>query len=150
MKFARQYCLQRYKVPDRHKFSGKLLDKAYESTEKVVAPILAVAKKYGATIASDEPAMNLLCLTDSDIHWQGTGKVYHVMLKTENLLETMSVEYDFIPNAMLDAICTKWMQRWTDLHNPLHGTGYCLDPQFHSRDHSACAEEPRDLFLMCD
>jgi hypothetical protein len=53
MKFARQYPLQSYKVPNRHKFSGELLDKAYESTEKLVAPILAVGKKYGATIASD-------------------------------------------------------------------------------------------------
>ena len=32
-------------------FSGELLDNAYESTEKLVAPILAVTKKYGATIA---------------------------------------------------------------------------------------------------
>ena len=53
MKFARQYPVQSYKVPNRHKFSGDLLDKAYESTEKLVAPILAVGKKYGATIASD-------------------------------------------------------------------------------------------------
>ena len=35
------------------KFSWKLLDKAYGSTEKLVTPILAVAKKYGASIASD-------------------------------------------------------------------------------------------------
>ena len=53
MKFARQNPLQSYKVPHRHKFSGELLDKAYESTKKLVAPILAVPKKYGATIASD-------------------------------------------------------------------------------------------------
>ena len=53
MKFARQNPLQSYKVPHSHKFSGKLLDKSYESTEKLVAPILAVAKKYGATIVSD-------------------------------------------------------------------------------------------------
>ena len=51
MKFARQNPLQSYKVPHRLKFSGELLDNAYESTEKLVAPILAVAKKYGATIA---------------------------------------------------------------------------------------------------
>ena len=45
MKFARQNPLQSYKVPHSHKFSGELLDKAYESTEKLVAPILAVQKK---------------------------------------------------------------------------------------------------------
>ena len=76
MKFARQYPVQSYKVPNRHKFSGELLDKAYESTEKLVAPILAVGKKYGATIASDgwsdqhrRPILNwseLVC--DAD-HW---------------------------------------------------------------------------------
>ena len=40
-----------YKVAHRVKFSGELLDNAYESTEKLVAPILAVATKCGATIA---------------------------------------------------------------------------------------------------
>ena len=94
------------------------------------------------------PAMNLLRLADSDI--PGTGKVYHEMFKTEKLLETMSVEYDFIPKATRDAISAKWLQRWTDLHNPLHGAGYCLDPEFHSHDHSACAEAMKDLFFMCD
>ena len=94
------------------------------------------------------PAMNLLRLADSNI--PGTGKVYHEMFKTEKLLETMSVEYDFIPKATRDAVRAKWMQRWTDLQNPLHGAGYCLDPEFHSHDHSACAEALKDLFLMCD
>ena len=51
MKFARQNQLQSYKVPHRLKFTGELLDNAYESTEKLIAPILAVATKYGATIA---------------------------------------------------------------------------------------------------
>ena len=51
MKFARQNPLQSYKVPPRLKFLGELLDNAYESTEKLVAPILAVKPKYGATIA---------------------------------------------------------------------------------------------------
>ena len=45
IKFTRQYSLQ---VPDWHKFSGDFLDKVYESTGKLVAPILAVAKQYGA------------------------------------------------------------------------------------------------------
>jgi hypothetical protein len=70
MKFARQHPLQSYKVPDRHKFSGEVLDKAYESTEKLVAPILAVGKKYGATIASDgwsdqhrRPILNFMAST---------------------------------------------------------------------------------------
>ena len=51
MKFARQNLLQSYKVPHRLKFSGELLNNAYESTEKLVALILAVKTKYGATIA---------------------------------------------------------------------------------------------------
>ena len=51
MKFARENPLQSHKVPHRLKFSGELLDNVYESTEKLAAPILAVATKYGATIA---------------------------------------------------------------------------------------------------
>ena len=44
MKFARQNPLQSYKVPPRLKFSGELLDNAYESAEKLVAPILDAPK----------------------------------------------------------------------------------------------------------
>ena len=40
--------------------------------------------------------------------------------------------------------------RWTDLHSQLHGAGYCPDPEFHSHDHSSCAEALCDLFCMCD
>ena len=58
--------------------------------------------------------------------------------------------FKFIPKAMQDTICAKWMLCWTDLHNPLHGVWYCLDPEFHSHEHSACAEPLKDLFLMCD
>ena len=46
MQFARQDTLPSYKVPDWHNFSWELL-------EKLVAPLLAVAKKFGASIASD-------------------------------------------------------------------------------------------------
>ena len=45
MNFTRLNLLQSYKVPHRLKFSGEYLDNAYESTEKLVALILAVAKK---------------------------------------------------------------------------------------------------------
>jgi hypothetical protein len=49
IKFAEQNPLQSYKVPHRLKLPGEfeapLLDNAYESTEKLVAPVLAVAKK---------------------------------------------------------------------------------------------------------
>jgi hypothetical protein len=41
------------------------------------------------------------------------------------------------------------MARWTD-HNPLHGAGYCLDPEFHAADHVACPEASTDFFTMCD
>ena len=53
MRFTRKNPHRSYEEPHCLKFSGELLDKAYESTEKLVAPILAVAKTYGATIASD-------------------------------------------------------------------------------------------------
>ena len=42
----------------------------------------------------------------------------------------------------------KWMARWTDLHNPLNGAGYCLDPDIHPYDHTKCPEELTDT--MCD
>ena len=44
----------------------------------------------------------------------------------------------------------KWMAQWTDLHNLLHGTGYCLDPEFHAYDNTTCPEELTDLYTMCD
>ena len=82
----------------------------------------------------------------------GTGKVCHEMFKASKLLESMSksAEYGYIPKATHDAISAKWLQRWTDLHYPLHVAGYCLDPEFHSHDHSLCAEALCDLFCMCD
>ncbi len=57
IKFAKQNPLRSYNVPHCVKFSGELLDQAYASTEKLVAPVLAVAKNmeqqshwmYGAT-----------------------------------------------------------------------------------------------------
>ena len=60
---SRQYPLQSYKVPDLRlintNFLLKLPGKAYESSEKLVSPILAVAKKYVAT-------WQLLATTASD------------------------------------------------------------------------------------
>ena len=70
MTFRQQNPLQPYKVLLRRKLSGDLLDKAYESTEHGVLPILAEAKKYGATIASDgwndvhrRPILNIMLVT---------------------------------------------------------------------------------------
>ena len=53
MRFAKQNPFQSYKAPSRKRLSGELLDQAYKSTEQLVAPILAIAKKFGATIPSD-------------------------------------------------------------------------------------------------
>jgi hypothetical protein len=36
------------------------------------------------------------------------------------------------------------------LHSPLHGAGYCLDPEFNTHNHSSCPEALADLFAMCD
>jgi hypothetical protein len=62
----------------------------------------------------------------------------------------MSVEYDLNPKATHDAISTTWLQRWIDLHNPLHNAGYCLDLVFHSHDHLACAEALKYFYDMCN
>ena len=42
------------------------------------------------------------------------------------------------------------MAQWTDLHNPLHGAGYCLNPDIHAYDHTTCPEALTDLYTMCD
>ena len=53
MRFAKQNPFQSYKASSRKRLYGKLLDQAYKSTEQLVAPILAIAKQFGATIRSD-------------------------------------------------------------------------------------------------
>jgi hypothetical protein len=107
-------------------------------------------KKAKALVELSAPAMNLLRLADSDI--PATGKVYHEMFKTGKLLESMlaSDVYSFIPRSVHNDIHAKWLQRWTDLHSPLHGAGYCLDPEYNKHDHSSCPEALQDLFEMCD
>ena len=60
MKFTRQNPLQSYKVPHWLKFSGELLDNAYEFTEKLVAPIFVVATKYGALIACSRCLLGIM------------------------------------------------------------------------------------------
>ncbi len=76
------------------------------------------------------------------------GKVYHENFKLGKLLQSMtdSPEFDFIPSTVRNEIQSKWMSRWEDLHNPLHGAGYCLDPEFHGHGHSACPEALADFF----
>ena len=66
IKFSKQNLVQPYKAQNRQKLeylSGELLDRAYASTEKIVAPTITAAAKYGATIdgatlASSGPAPN--------------------------------------------------------------------------------------------
>ena len=43
-----------------------------------------------------------------------------------------------MPRAAHKEIHAKWLQRWMDLQNLLHGDGYWLHMEFH--DHSSCAE----------
>ena len=107
-------------------------------------------RKSKALVELCGPIMNLLRMADSDI--PGTGKVYHENFKLGKILESMtdSAEFDFIPITVRSEIQSKWMSRWTDLHNPLHGAGYCLDPEFHSHDHAGCPEALTDFFIMCD
>ena len=104
-------------------------------------------RKSKALVELCGPIMNLLRMADSDI--PGTGKVYHENFKLGKILESMtdSAEFDFIPITVRSEIQSKWMSRWTDLHNPLHGAGYCLDPEFHSHDHAGCPEALTDFFM---
>ena len=85
------------------------------------------------------PIMNLVRMAYSDI--SGSGKVNHENFKLGKILQSMTdpPEFDFIPRdvrVISTNIQLKWMVRWTDLHNPLHGAGYCLDPEFHAYDHT--------------
>jgi len=107
-------------------------------------------RKSKALVELCGPIMNLLRMADSDIPC--TGKVYHENFKLGKILQSMtdSSEFDFIPRTVCTDIQSKWLARWTDLHNPLHGAGYCLDPEFHAHDHVACPEALTDFFTMCD
>ena len=49
MRFAKQNSFQSYKAASTNDYLGSLLTKAYRSTEQHSAPILAIAKKFGAT-----------------------------------------------------------------------------------------------------
>ena len=49
-----------------------------------------------------------------------------------------------------DVISTTWLQRWIDLHNPLHDAGCCVDLEFHSHYHLACAEALKYFYYECN
>ena len=42
------------------------------------------------------------------------------------------------------------MARLTDLHNPLHGSEYCLDPEFYAYDHTTCPEIRQTSVLVLE
>ena len=43
------------------------------------------------------------------------------------------------------------MARWTNLHNPIHGAAFCLDPEYLWFDHQVGNAEAYGEFLtMCD
>ena len=76
------------------------------------------------------PIMNLIQLTYTDNHqYFKLGKILQSIPLTSN---------------------SKWMAWWTDLHNPLHKAGYCLDPEFHAYDHITSPEALTDLCTMCE
>lgn len=90
-------------------------------------------KKIAALVELSGPIMNVLRLCDGDI--PATGKVYNEMFVLGELLdaEMASDSLDFVPVATMRSIRIAVRKRWTDLHNPLHGAGYLLDPEFHSK-----------------
>ena len=56
------------------------------------------------------------------------------------------IKMDSSTNIQLNKL--KWMARWTDLYNPLHGAGYCLHPEFHAYNHTARTKALTDLYTM--
>ena len=42
----------------------------------------------------------------------------------------------------------KWMARWSDPHNQLHGAGYCHDPEFHTGSHYISRGVDRPLYCV--
>lgn len=44
-----------------------------------------------------------------------------------------------------------FLKRWTDLHNPIHGAAFCLDPEYHDFEHQTGNPEAyADFVKMCD
>jgi hypothetical protein len=107
-------------------------------------------RKGKALVELCGPIMNLPRMADSDI--PGTAKVCHENFKLCKILQrvTGSCDFEFIPRTVRTDIQSRWMSRWEDLHNLLHGAGCCLDPEFHVHDHAACPEALTDFFTMCD
>jgi hypothetical protein len=62
IKFGKHRTLQSHATLHCKKIAGELLDKAYASTEEMVAPLLASAGIFGATIPLDEPPKTNVCV----------------------------------------------------------------------------------------
>ena len=100
VKFARKTPHQSYKEPHSLKFSGELLDKAYESTEKLVALNLAVAKIYHTTIASDG-------WSQSWILWRAAAFLKSVDHCTDHMAERGKKDTAHIASFCRERICAE-------------------------------------------
>ena len=59
-------------------------------------------------------------------------------------------EHEICYTKSIENLQSPFMKMVAEVHNPLHGAGYCLDPEFHSDYHSVCPEALKDLFCMCE
>ena len=97
--------LSSYEVPHQPIFLGELLDTAYESTEKLFALILAEAKKYGATKASDglsdqhcRPILNFMAST------QGAAAFLSSVDCTDHMAEGGKKDAAYIASNMISEV----------------------------------------------
>jgi len=89
-------------------------------------------RKVAALVELSSPIVNVLRLCDSDI--PATGKVYNEMFVLGELLKReLSKESLDVPVTTMRSVSNAFNKRWKDLHNPLHGAGYLLDPEFHGK-----------------
>jgi hypothetical protein len=82
------------------------------------------------------------------------GKVHRFNFDvSEHLQGNFSSDDAPMPAATIRAVRQIWESRWEQMHSPVHGAAYCLDPQFWEDDGlvtgggDACVE---DLFTMID
>jgi hypothetical protein len=77
----------------------------------------------GALIDITTPIVKLLRVADGDA--PSTSKVHWYAWKISD-----SIGDSTLPASLKAAVLAIWQRRWGQLDSPLHGAGYCLDPEF--------------------
>lgn len=78
------------------------------------------------------PVFSLLRLTDGEAPCMGKmyWKMWNVQQQVMKAVDDAGEEGEGIPREELSGM---WLDRWNGMHSPLHGAGYCLEPE-HKED----------------